>query len=239
MSSAQVKDPRCFEQTACVVVPMYNEAAVVGAVIRDLRSQFELVICVDDGSHDDSASIADNAGAVVVRHEVNLGQGAALRTGIDYALCEPAVQHIITFDADGQHNAPDAVALLTLARQAKVDVVLGSRFLGAKSAIPRGRRLLLLSAILFTRITTGLRLTDTHNGLRVFSRSAARRLNLRQPGMAHASEILARIAQLKLSYLEASVSVNYDDYSRAKGQANLNTINILHELALAHLRTAP
>jgi glycosyltransferase involved in cell wall biosynthesis len=224
--------------SVCVIVPMYNEAAVVSQVIRELRHRFEFVVCIDDGSTDGSAEIARTAGAIVVRHPVNLGQGAALRTGMEYALRHSAVEHIVTFDADGQHSVDDAERLWQLAVTVGVDVVLGSRFLTAAGldGLPSGRRRLLRLATLYTRLTTGLTVSDTHNGLRVLSRNAADGLKLRQAGMAHASELLALIARLGLTTREASVTIAYTDYSRSKGQSNLNVVTILHELFTARLR---
>jgi len=219
---------------------MYNEAQVVATVVSDLRSAFSRVVCVDDGSSDGSAEVAELAGATVVRHPLNLGQGAALQTGIQYALGTSA-SYVVTFDADGQHRVADAVAMLEIARTKDVDIVLGSRFLhrSANPSMPALRRQLLRAALLFTRVTTGLPLTDTHNGLRVLSLSAARRITITLHGMAHASEILAIVSREKISYLEAPISVEYTDYSKTKGQSSLNAVNILFDLFLARTRNAP
>jgi glycosyltransferase involved in cell wall biosynthesis len=222
-----------------VVVPMYNEAEIIATVVSDLRAEFPRVVCVDDGSRDASAKIAALAGATVVRHPLNLGQGAALQTGIEYAL-DAGAAYIVTFDADGQHRVADAKAMLDLARSHDVDVVLGSRFLQrtTRGSVPVARRLLLHAALLFTRVTTGLPLTDTHNGLRVLTRSAARRITITLNGMAHASEILGIVARERMRYAEAPIEVAYTEYSMAKGQSGLNAVNILVDLFLARARNA-
>lgn len=221
----------------CVVVPMLNEAARVGDVVRDLHQSFSRVVCVDDGSVDDSARIAAAAGASVVRHLVNLGQGAALQTGFMFALTDPGMNFVVTFDSDGQHRREDAEAMLETARREGVDVVLGSRFLNAADVeIPRLRRLVLRSATRFTRATTGLDLTDTHNGLRVLSRHAVESMDLALNGMAHASELLAHVARGGLTYVEAPVTIDYSHYSRGRGQSNTNALNIAFDLALERLR---
>ena len=221
----------------CVVVPMYNEAASVGAVVRDLRWSFSRIVCVDDGSSDDCARVAAEAGATVVRHPANLGQGAALQTGFTYALRDPEVAYLVTFDSDGQHRRVDAEAMVTTARNEGVDVVLGSRFLGdAEVEVPPLRRLVLRAATTFTRLSTGLDLTDTHNGLRVLRRRAVESMDLTLDGMAHASQLLSRIAQHRLSYVEAPVTIAYTDYSRSRGQSNVNALNIAFDLALERLR---
>jgi glycosyltransferase involved in cell wall biosynthesis len=223
----------------CVVVPMYNEASSVGDVVRDLRWSFSKVVCVDDGSGDDCARVAAEAGAVVVRHPVNLGQGAALQTGFTYALTDPEVGYLVTFDSDGQHRRVDAEAMVRTARGEGVDVVLGSRFLTPSEVhVPPLRRMVLRAATAFTRATTGLDLTDTHNGLRVLSRRAVEVMDLTLDGMAHASQLLSRIAQHRLSYVEAPVTIQYTDYSRARGQSNVNALNIAFDLALERLRGA-
>jgi glycosyltransferase involved in cell wall biosynthesis len=222
----------------CVVVPMFNEHGVVEEVVTALLGVFPRVICVDDGSIDASGDVARAAGATVLRHPVNLGQGAALRTGITHALRDPRNKFIVTFDADAQHDVRDAVELAVTAMNNNVDVVLGSRFLQESQPIPGPRRFLLRAAVAFTRLTTGLPVTDAHNGLRAFSRSAAETIVIRQPGMAHASEILSEIARLKLSFIERPVSVKYSEFSMAKGQSGINAINVLHELLMAKMRAA-
>ena len=222
-------------QDVCVVVRMFNEASVVGSVVRDLTQDFARVVCVDDGSTDGSGEIAARHGAKVVAHPINLGAGAALATGLDVACHLPGVRHVITFDADGQHRVEDALRLLAVARANDLDVVLGSRFLDDTSEIPPARRTLLKAAAKFTRITTHVRLTDAHNGLRVFTRDFAAGLRLSIPGMGYASEIVEALASGTVRFAECPVTVLYTDYSRSKGQRNLNAVNIVFELALKRL----
>uniref|UniRef100_UPI0037C6C70A glycosyltransferase family 2 protein n=1 Tax=Nocardioides terrisoli TaxID=3388267 RepID=UPI0037C6C70A len=217
---------------------MYNEATAVGAVVAELRHSFDHVVCVDDGSTDDSARVATAAGATVLRHPINLGMGAALQTGFSYALRNGAPDWIVTFDADGQHRVTDAVHMVERARREAVDLVLGSRFLGGPSTtMPATRRAVLRGAVHFTRVTSGLRVSDAHNGLRVLSRRAVGELRITMSGMAHASEILDQVAARGLSWVEHPVTVDYTDYSRGKGQSNLNAINISLDLIGKRLRT--
>jgi glycosyltransferase involved in cell wall biosynthesis len=220
-----------------VIVPVFNEAAVITDVVIALRRSFDHVLCVDDGSSDQSAVLAAAAGAMVLKHPTNLGQGAALQTGFRFGLGTP-VRYFVTFDSDGQHRVEDAVLLVRVARETGVDVVLGSRFLDHSTDVPVLRRGVLRAAVWYTRLTTGLRLTDAHNGLRVLTHETARKLDLRQPGMAHASELLNVVARGGLRYREAPVTVVYSDYSRAKGQSSINAVNILVDLLLARARYA-
>lgn len=219
-----------------VLVPAYNEAPVIQSTINGLLESFENVLCVDDGSADGSAELAAAAGARVLRHLINQGQGAALQTGFDYLLRHTRARHVVTFDADGQHLVSDAVSMVDVARETGVDVVLASRFAGKTEAMPRSRRLVLRAGTWFTRATAGLEVTDTHNGLRVLNRLALTRIRLDLPGMAYASELLEAIVPNNLSYTEVPTTVTYTDYSRGKGQRNSNAVNILFDLALRKLR---
>ena len=145
---------------------------------------------------------------------------------------------LVTFDADGQHDVTDALAMVERARSRDVQVVLGSRFLGASEHVPAGRRVLLRAAAHFTRRTTGLALTDAHNGLRVLRRDAASTVRLRLHGMSHASEILTVLARGGFAVEEHPVTVRYTDYSRTKGQRGYNALNVLFELAVNRMRAA-
>jgi glycosyltransferase involved in cell wall biosynthesis len=221
-----------------VVVPALNEEVRVGAVVSDLREQFGRVVVVDDGSRDRTAEIARAAGATVVSHPTNLGQGAALQTGFAFALRDPDMQYVVTFDSDGQHRVEDALSLLETARTSGVDVVLGSRFLTPGAAVPGSRRLVLRAGIAFTRATTRLPVTDTHNGLRVLNRRALEKIDLTLSNMAHASQLLGLIAKHDLRWTEAPVVIDYADPTRRAGQSNVNALNIVFDLALERLRSA-
>jgi glycosyltransferase involved in cell wall biosynthesis len=212
-----------------IVIPAYNEARVIATVVRDAVRSGHHVVVVDDGSTDATADIAAHAGDVVVRHPINLGQGAALQTGITFALLQGA-DFIATFDADGQHRVEDLAKLLDALALYRADFALGSRTLGQATNMPRSRRFLLWAATWFTRLTTGLKVTDAHNGLRAMTRRGASHLKLRQNRMAHASEILDQIARSGLKYVEVPVSIDYSPYSIGKGQRSSDAIGILLDL---------
>jgi len=226
--------PGSRNDDTCVVVAAYNEAAAIGEVLTSLGERFAQVVVVDDGSTDPTAVVAQRHGARVVRHPVNLGQGAALQTGLAYATAHLAPRWLVTFDADGQHHPSDAEAMLRAARQSEVQVVLGSRFLGHTDA-GIGRRTMLRAAARFSALTTGLDITDAHNGLRVLRADVAAELELRLHGMSHASEVLSTIAASGWSWTEHPVTITYSDYSRAKGQRGYNALNIVFELACHRL----
>jgi glycosyltransferase involved in cell wall biosynthesis len=212
-----------------VVIAAYNEAPVIASVVADVRRASYPAVVVDDGSTDATGEIAARAGAFVVTHPVNLGQGAALQTGLDFALAQGA-DVIVTFDADGQHRPADIAPLIAALAANKADYALGSRFLGGAVNLPRKRRLMLAAATWFTRLTTGLDLTDTHNGLRAMTRRGASRIRLKQNRMAHASEILHQIAQSGLACVEVPVTIEYSAYSLGKGQTLSESLAILIDL---------
>ncbi len=212
-----------------IVIAAYNESRVLGAVVAELRAAGYPVVVVDDGSADGTAAAAASAGAIVVRHPINLGQGAALQTGIEFAL-EQGAETIVTFDADGQHRVADIPALCEALGQNQADFALGSRALGASLNAPPSRRILLKLATWFTRLSTRMRVTDTHNGLRAMTRRGAQALKLRQNRMAHASELLQQVADSRLRYVEVPVTIQYSAYSLAKGQSLGDALTILIDL---------
>jgi glycosyltransferase involved in cell wall biosynthesis len=218
-----------FPERVSVVIAAYNEAAAIDRVVGELVRADYFVVVVDDGSRDGTAGLARAAGATVIEHPFNLGQGAALQTGIDYALARGA-EIIVTFDADGQHRIAEIPRLIEALAAEGADFALGSRFLGRAPDLPGPRRLLLRAATLFTRLTTGLDLTDTHNGLRAMTRRGAAALRLRQNRMAHASELIAQIASSGLRHVERPVTIEYSAYSLAKGQKLRDAFLILVDL---------
>jgi glycosyltransferase involved in cell wall biosynthesis len=217
-----------------VVVAAFEEGSAIASVVEGLRGACRWIVVVDDGSRDDTGERALAAGAHIIRHPVNLGQGAALQTGIDYAL-KLGATHIVTFDADGQHSPAEIAPMVQHALAAGVDVVLGSRFLGRTVNMPRSKAFTLWLAVRFTRLTTGLKLTDTHNGFRVLTRRAAERIRIRQNRMAHASEILDEIVAKQLSFSEFPVTITYTPYSVAKGQRLLHSIAIVKDQLIGKL----
>jgi glycosyltransferase involved in cell wall biosynthesis len=212
-----------------VVIAAYNEAPVIAGVVADVIDGGYRTVVVDDGSRDGTGAIARRAGAVVVTHPINLGQGAALQTGIEFALAQGA-GIVVTFDADGQHRAADIARLIAALGEQGADFALGSRFLGQSLNLPRARALVLAAATRFTRATSGLSVTDTHNGLRAMTRRGAQQIRLRQNRMAHGSEILQQIADSGLRYVEVAVTIEYSAYSLAKGQKLRDAFTILLDL---------
>ena len=217
MTTEIAKLPVATRNRTWIVIAAYNEGNAIGDVVAELVPSYRNVVVVDDGSHDTTGDAALSAGAIVLRHVINRGQGAALQTGISYALSQNA-DFIVTFDADGQHRMTDLPHMIGPLERGECEIALGSRFLEHGEAVPFARRVLLGGAVIFTRLTSGVKLTDAHNGLRAFTRRAAMKIDIQLDRMAHASEIIDQIRQSGLPYREVPVHIRYTDYSMAKGQ---------------------
>jgi polyprenyl-phospho-N-acetylgalactosaminyl synthase len=212
-----------------IIVPAFNEAGVIGDVISDLRSVFAHVVCVDDGSADDTGDIALRAGAHVVRHPVNLGQGAAIQTGVEYARRQPGAQVFATFDGDGQHRVKDVLTMIDRLGAGDVDIVIGTRFGQGVSRPPLLKRIVLQTAARLSPRGRRLGLTDSNNGLRVFNKTVADGLDITMIGMSHATEFVMLIAENRWRVAEEPVEVLYTEYSQSKGQPLLNGVNIIFD----------
>jgi glycosyltransferase involved in cell wall biosynthesis len=227
-------NPTDAKSSIWIIMAAYNEGARLGRTLDRVCGTGYQVVVVDDGSRDDTYQVALRRDVWVLRHQLNRGQGAALQTGIDFALQQGA-EYLITFDADGQHDIKDLDALLEPVRSGRVDVALGSRFLGQAIGIARSRWLILKLGVLFTRLVSGVRVTDTHNGLRAFSRRAVERIRISQDRMAHASEILDRLRQQQLTYCEVPVTIRYSEETVRKGQSSWNALKIASQFLLGRL----
>lgn len=221
-----------MEKEAVFIIPVYNEAKVIRSVVAEVLKQYKYVVCVNDGSSDSSADEIKKTKAFLVNHPINMGQGAALQTGIEFARTLKSARYFVTYDADGQHRLEDVRLMLDTIKERKVDLVLGSRFLGSTVNMPNAKKTLFKAAIAFSNLTSGVKLTDTHNGLRVFNRRVADELQITMPDMSHASEILEIIARRHYSYVEVPVTIVYTTYSKSKGQALINAVNIAFDTLL-------
>ena len=235
LSHSLVQSPSTeSQQNVWIVIPAHNEAGRIGHTLSDVCSEWDNVVVVDDGSTDNTHQVASRRASWVLRHPVNLGQGAALQTGIDFALRNGA-QVVVTFDADGQHSSDDIPRLVAPVASGDVEVALGSRFLGDTENMPAMRRLLLKAGVAFTRVFSGIHVTDTHNGLRALSRKSLQNIRITHDGMAHASEILDEICRERLSYCEVPVTIRYDAETLAKGQSAWNALRIVGQLVMGRL----
>lgn len=227
-------------QRVAILMPVYNEGERLRTTLLRLRELAATVggvhvFLVDDGSRvpislDALPRSTASFDLSLLRHIVNLGQGAALETARLAALMFAAeFDAYVTMDSDGQHLPEDLPQFLA-ALKSGADVVFGNRFAG-ESNTPTGRKLLLRMARLFERVVTGLSLSDAHNGYRAFNRTALEHVRIKQNRMAHATEIKQRVAHARvLKVAEVPVSIRYSQETLAKGQTSLGAVQILRDL---------
>lgn len=224
---------------AVIVVPAFNESAVIFKVLKALPKRIKGVknieiVVVDDGSHDSTKVEALKANVNVVSHALNRGVGAATKTGIQWAL-RRNTDIAITFDADGQHDPKDVERIIKPIVNEKSDLVIGSRF-KKKQKIPTDRFLLNWLANLATLVLFGVFSTDSQSGLRAFSRKAINLINFKSDRMEFSSEILLEAKMNNLKVSEVPIKVNYTEYSRIKGQKNTNAFPIFARFLVKLLR---
>ena len=215
-----------------VIVPGFNEATVIRQTVEVLLQKNYSVIVVDDASTDITRKTLSGLPVFYIRHLANLGQGAAIQTGVHLALKKNA-QYIVTFDADGQHDVNDIERMINLLQHENADIVFGSRFLpGAASNLHLTRRLVLKTARLINYLASGILLSDANNGLRVMTREAALKIRITENRSSHNAQMQNLVKFNKLKYAECAVNVSYSEYSRRKGLKNINSIRILYDLIL-------
>ncbi|MEM8898695.1 MAG: glycosyltransferase family 2 protein [Bacteroidota bacterium] len=222
---------KATETRVWVLIPTYNEAEVIRSTVEDVLQHGYEVVLIDDGSTDNTRESVSGLPITYLRHKTNLGQGAALESGMAYARKhQPEV--IVHFDADGQHAAADIEALIQPILQGKSDVVQGSRFLSPSSSesIPFPRILLLKLAVVFHGLFTGIWLSDAHIGLRALHYRAYKQIQFSLNGMGHATEFLMEVKKHRLSISEVPASVAYTPYSLKKGKGLKSAMKILREV---------
>lgn len=218
--------PTPLEQARVIIVlGAYNEAACIGDIVRELREHYPHVVVVDDGSHDETGELAMEAGACVLTHLINRGQGAALQTGLTYALAQGA-DYIVTLDVDAQYDVKDIEPLLLPIAQGKVHATLGSRYSGHTLRLSFVRRAERLADSLVSRLTARARPTDAHNGMRALSRHAAQLIELKKDRAQHASELVDQVVSAGLPYLEVPVQTRLSEYGLSKAQRSSAALRV-------------
>ena len=190
-------------------IPAYNEEKTIAKVILLAQKHVDAVVVCDDGSQDLTAEIAQRLGAIVIKHEKNIGYGAAIQTLFEKAKALKA-DLLVTLDADGQHDALEIPKLVEPILEKKADIVIGSRFLQQNSGMPRYRR---FGIKILTKMTNSSRqkdtLTDAQCGFRAYNRSAIKSLRLEEQGMSISAEVLLKAKDLGLVVTEVPVEVQY------------------------------
>lgn len=216
-----------------VIIPAYNEAPVIGTVIRDLKKtmpQCSLVV-IDDGSTDETGPIALQLGVPVIRHPINRGLGGAIGTGLEYAK-QGEYDVAVTFDADGQHDPKDIGPIIEPIKHRQVDIVIGTRMKKNLDSIPVDRQLIIKLSNIITFMLFGFRTSDSLSGFRAFSKKAMQKIRIKTQEMEVSNEIFSQIKRHGLLYAEVPISIRYTAYSRSKGQPNSNALNVGYKLLL-------
>jgi glycosyltransferase involved in cell wall biosynthesis len=216
---------------AALVIPAYNEADKIVSVLKSVIPLVNAVIVVDDGSRDQTAELAEQAGAIVLRHLINRGQGAALRTGTKSAISSGHFI-IVHYDADGQFKPEDIAIVVQPLLAGEADIVFGSRFIDSQTKMPALKKIIIMPlARLTNRLLFGIKTSDPQSGFRAFTAEAAKLIDWQQDGMAHCSEILSLAHQQKLKIKEVPITVIYHEY----GQRFSGGLKILKDLLLGRL----
>jgi polyprenyl-phospho-N-acetylgalactosaminyl synthase len=193
---------------AAVIVPTYNESKRLASTLESLIDAGYDVIVVDDGSHDKTRDIVEMYSVSLLEHVINRGQGAALRTGTEFAT-RHGYDYIAHFDADGQHRVEDLAKMIETITNEELDIVLGSRYLSKETKMPFLKRITLWFAKHFSKRILQLHFTDPQSGLRVFRADLNQRLDWQADDFMHATEILGLVAKNNLNYKEVPIKVNY------------------------------
>jgi len=224
-----------------VIFPAFNEARAIGRVIKEtrgiLKNLSDLQVClvvVDDGSQDKTSLEAKKARVTVLRHVLNRGLGGALSTGLAYAKKHQA-DIMVTIDSDGQHDPHDIIKGLKPIQENKADVVIGSRLLGQKG-MPWDRIIISWAGSLITFFLFRIWTSDSQSGFRVFNKKAIEKIEIKTQGMEVSSELFGEMKKHGLRFSEVPIQVIYTDYSRSKGQSNLNAVQVLLKLMLRIFR---
>ena len=192
---------------ACI--PAYNEESHIESLVKSAKNHVDSVVVCDDGSTDNTANIAKNAGAVVISHKINKGYGAAIISLFDYAR-ENNVDTMITVDGDGQHD-PDQIPLLVdILFQHNVDVVIGSRFLNNNIETPEYRKKGIKIITSTANYGTDLKVSDSQSGFRAYSKIAINAIHPTEEDMSVSTEILFKISNKGLSVAEVPITISYD-----------------------------
>jgi glycosyltransferase involved in cell wall biosynthesis len=203
-----------MEHRVCIIIPVYNESKVLRQVISELKSySYKNIIVVDDGSSDHSYNIAKKSGALVFRHRLNRGKGAAIKTGMEAAKSLNA-EIVVTFDGDGQHDPKDIQKMIGYIEKG-YDIVLGSRFLTLQN-IPFYKRVANYFANIMTYVLYGIWVTDSQSGLRAYSKRALSFLDTKSDRYEFDTEVLRDIHRHHLRYKEIPIHVRYTAYSQQK-----------------------
>ncbi|MEX0861731.1 glycosyltransferase family 2 protein [Nitrosopumilus sp.] len=192
-------------------IPAYNEEKNIASIILKLKKITNKIIICDDGSNDLTGKIAKELGAIVIKHEKNLGYGSGIRS-IFLKAKELNVDVLVTFDADGQHRIEDIETVLTPIKNYSADIVIGSRFLNDEDTreIPEYRKIGIKAITKLTNASLNEKLTDSQSGFRAYNQNVLKEITPSDQGMGVSTEILIKANSKKFKIIEVPIKVLYD-----------------------------
>ena len=196
-------------------LPAFNEEKNIASVILQLKKKYELIIVCDDGSSDLTAAIAEKMGALVVKHEKNLGYGGAIRSLFSKA-CELECDIFVTFDSDGQHVVSEIENVIEPIQKNEADIVIGSRFLGSTKDLPKYRKIGIKTITGLTNTLTGANITDAQSGFRAYSKNVLNEISPTESGMGISTEILIKSSKKQMRISEIPITINYEDNTHSQ-----------------------
>jgi glycosyltransferase involved in cell wall biosynthesis len=218
-----------MQQKTWLIIPAYNEENKIVDVINKSRKYIDNIIVVDDGSNDNTYNIVKEQDVVILRHLINLGKGAALKTGCDYAIKKGA-EIMIVLDGDGQHNPKKIIDFINSLKEA--EIVFGCRNLNKNMPLILKIGNLFINTV--TRLLYGINLRDTQCGFRAFTSSAYKKIRWRALDYSMESEMVANVGKHHLKYKEIPIETIYSD--KYKGTTIIDGIRIVLNLFLWRLR---
>ena len=196
-------------------LPAFNEEKNIASIILQLKKKYELIIVCDDGSSDLTAAIAEKMGAIVVKHEKNLGYGGAIRSLFSKA-CELECDIFVTFDSDGQHVVSEIENIIEPIQKNEADIVIGSRFLGSTKDLPKYRKIGIKTITGLTNTLTGANITDAQSGFRAYSKNVLNEISPTESGMGISTEILIKSSKKQMRISEIPITINYEDNTHSQ-----------------------
>lgn len=212
-----------------VCIPAFNEGKAIGFMVSKSKAYASEVLVCDDGSSDSTAQVAKEAGAIVVRHDKNMGYGAAIVTLFEAAKKMNA-DIIVTLDSDGQHDPDQIPAVTEPILTNGIDIVIGSRFLTPedRGRVPTYRKIGIGIITLVTRMLSYNDITDAQSGFRAYSKNAIKKIELSEKGMSVSSELLIKAKRCNLTVSEVPIKVNYDIEGTSTHNALSHGVSVLH-----------
>ena len=201
-----------------LLLPVFNEEETIGPIIKDLNKHFKNIVVVDDGSYDNTRNILETLDVYYLRHYLNLGQGAAISTGLQFISKIKGAKAVITLDGDGQHDNKDVIKFAEEILKCEKEIIFGSRFLEHSQNIPIVKRLILKIICYITNKVSKVQLSDVHNGLKAIKVDSIEKINITIDRYGFESQIIHSVGKNNISYKELPTNVRYTTYSKKKGQ---------------------